>query len=738
MADTTGDIIGRNYRAGRGIGNDFATTRFNRRAAKLREEYEARAKEEGKPLDDYLPEIQQRLQDLAVDTGVTRRAIRDDGGRSLDAAYTDELRGYAVRNADVEAGRMAYGGDQAGARQRRALARYNAGQFDDGQTQQIMGDTMGATAGALRPDGTYDPAKGAQALAGVSARYGDHASASQNQQGAETFRLKAANAIAGNLLRMVQNPNVYDADQIVGTFAGMKEYLPELGVDLQASVDDPDTLNIVDAKGRVSGTFNLQNKEDQTQMLEMLATFTQDPATALQQYMGGRLEQAKAQAEQRAKSAEAFRNARIKAVEDLTYEGVSAELANSLVESSAAGSQNKGWQLQDITEPGKYLVRVNGQTYVVATNVAPDPARGIVGGDIVVTDADDNPVPASVLNGVDQQHMRQTLLTVTGQLAAGNNVMQLDLLRTKLDALNALEAAEAGYGGEPSTGSPQAGAAAPRAGGVAAPASGQLDVAATADALYEAFPGATITSGKRTADRNARVGGVSNSYHLTGEALDIRPASPEQKTEIIQWAKQNGWEVHANYDDGHVHLEPPKRGMAINPVDSVESLQRPGGAAAPSTASAPAPGQRGAINPAGVEQAPPAKPSGPTPESARAVAARIRKAGEELEQLDEALARIERDYPPQRSMSASRAGMLLGTPAQTTGTLRGAPEEVQALYNELRTRRQQLENQRTALAAEARQQAGALNSARRTNDARAKYDVPVTPGVADALSRLPK
>lgn len=737
MAETWGDIIGRNYRAGRGIGNDFATTRFNRRAAKLREEYEARAKEEGKPLDDYLPEIQQRLQDLAVDTGVTRRAIRDDGGRSLDAAYTDELRGYAVQNADVEAGRMAYGGDQAGARKRRALARYNAGLFDDGQTQQIMSDTMGATAGALRPDGTYDPAKGAQALAGVSARYGDHASATQNQQGAETFRLRAASTIAGNLLRMVQNPNVYDADQIVGTFAGMKEYLPELGVDLQASTDDPDTLNIVDAKGRVSGTFNLQNKADQTQMLEMLGTFTQDPATALQQYMGRRLEQAKAQAEQRAKSAEAFRTARIEVVKSLEAEGVSAELAKALVESSAAGSQNKGWQLQDITEPGKYLVRVNGQTYVVATNVPADPERGVVGGDVVVTDAEGNPVPASVLSGVDQQNMRETLLAVTGQLTAGNNMQQLELMRIKLEALNALEAAEAGEGA-PSTSSPQAGAAAPRAGGVTAPASGQLDVAATADALYEAFPGATITSGKRTADRNSRVGGVSNSYHLTGEALDIRPASPEQKAEIIEWAEQNGWEVHADYKDGHVHIEPPKRGITVNPVGGVDTLQRPGGSAVPSTASAPAPGQRGAINPGGVEPTPPAKPSGPTPESARAVAARIRKAGEELDQLDEALARIERDYPPQRGMSASRAGMLLGTPSQDTGTLRGAPEEVQALYNELRTRRQQLQNERETMAAEARRQAGALNSARRSNDARAKYDVPVTPGVADALSRLPK
>ena len=56
MANTWGDIIARNYSAGRAIGNDFSESRFSRRAQKLKDDYEARAAAEGKNLEDYLPE----------------------------------------------------------------------------------------------------------------------------------------------------------------------------------------------------------------------------------------------------------------------------------------------------------------------------------------------------------------------------------------------------------------------------------------------------------------------------------------------------------------------------------------------------------------------------------------------------------------------------------------------------------------------------------------------------------
>src|SRR5690606_16090306 len=67
--------------------------------------------------------------------------------------------------------------------------------------------------------------------------------------------------------------------------------------------------------------------------------------------------------------------------------------------------------------------------------------------------------------------------------------------------------------------------------------------------------GAQVTSGQRTPEHNAKVGGVPNSYHLSGQARDILPPrDPQQAAMIRQQAAANGLEV---IDEGdHWHLEP--------------------------------------------------------------------------------------------------------------------------------------------------------------------------------------
>lgn len=69
------------------------------------------------------------------------------------------------------------------------------------------------------------------------------------------------------------------------------------------------------------------------------------------------------------------------------------------------------------------------------------------------------------------------------------------------------------------------------------------------------IPGVQVTSGLRTPERNAKVGGVANSYHLTDQARDILPPkTPEQAQQVRQFAAQNGLEI---IDEGdHWHMEP--------------------------------------------------------------------------------------------------------------------------------------------------------------------------------------
>lgn len=94
--------------------------------------------------------------------------------------------------------------------------------------------------------------------------------------------------------------------------------------------------------------------------------------------------------------------------------------------------------------------------------------------------------------------------------------------------------------------------------GVRAPGGSSLSPAQDFSTLSQMF-GVTPSSTLRTPDRNRQVGGVPNSFHLTGEASDW-PVPAAMKPQFIAQARRMGYQA---IDEGdHVHLEPPARGMA--------------------------------------------------------------------------------------------------------------------------------------------------------------------------------
>lgn len=81
--------------------------------------------------------------------------------------------------------------------------------------------------------------------------------------------------------------------------------------------------------------------------------------------------------------------------------------------------------------------------------------------------------------------------------------------------------------------------------------------------LATEFPTVTMTSGARSAERNAQVGGQPNSQHLNGTAADYAvPAN--QKPAFISRARQLGYQA---IDEGdHIHLQLPRgAGGVSNP-----------------------------------------------------------------------------------------------------------------------------------------------------------------------------
>lgn len=88
--------------------------------------------------------------------------------------------------------------------------------------------------------------------------------------------------------------------------------------------------------------------------------------------------------------------------------------------------------------------------------------------------------------------------------------------------------------------------------------------------------GATMTSGLRSGERNAEVGGVPNSQHIAGTAADFA-VNPAQKSAFIAQAQAMGYKA---IDEGdHVHLQeqrgPSPTGLAVarSPEDTAAAVE---------------------------------------------------------------------------------------------------------------------------------------------------------------------
>jgi hypothetical protein len=87
-------------------------------------------------------------------------------------------------------------------------------------------------------------------------------------------------------------------------------------------------------------------------------------------------------------------------------------------------------------------------------------------------------------------------------------------------------------------------------------------VAATSPATFSTgfnprgVPGERITSTKRDPAHNRRVGGVSNSYHLTGQARDSVPPPGMSMAAYAAELKRLNPHLDVINEGDHVHMEP--------------------------------------------------------------------------------------------------------------------------------------------------------------------------------------
>jgi hypothetical protein len=103
-----------------------------------------------------------------------------------------------------------------------------------------------------------------------------------------------------------------------------------------------------------------------------------------------------------------------------------------------------------------------------------------------------------------------------------------------------------------------AAAPAPKAGKLASWGKYQFDsgVIPNIQKLTSQFPGLRVTSGYRDPAHNAKVGGVANSWHTKGRAVDLAGSARDMAAGAA-WARQNGARevlVHNAGSGQHLHV----------------------------------------------------------------------------------------------------------------------------------------------------------------------------------------
>lgn len=434
---TWGDIIARNYSAGRAIADDFVSSRYAKKADELRTTYEERAKSEGKQLQDYLPDLEAELRQLAAGVGATRRGVTDASGKALDMGTMGRIREDVGRMGDTRAGALALAGDQAGARQTRAGAQYAIGEFDAGQGQQVAGDTIAATSSAIDPKtGAYDAQKGALGVAKVGAQYGNADVAAGQTEAADTFRMKSAAAKATQLYNIISNPESADADQVTGLWEGIKQDIPEYkNVDLRLE----DGKIYIYENGKATGDLDPQ------EAAQLLQTAIQAPGQAIQSSMQAQLKAVEDSKTRTADVDKQILQATIDVVRKLEAAGIDSTVSAATVAAQKAVAQSGSMKLVEIgADPNTYMIEAGGDKYVVKTNTQPNLETGEPGGTVQVFDLNGNPVPAEVLNKIDVQSSAKALTDLSVARAAAGTQLNVEVMNQQMRILNDLGAA---YGG---------------------------------------------------------------------------------------------------------------------------------------------------------------------------------------------------------------------------------------------------------------------------------------------------
>lgn len=442
------------YSLGRKVGDDFSAGRFAKADAKLRQELEDRAKAEGQPVENYVDEYRARIQEIAQQKGVRRRAIEVGGKRLEDDAadhYTQDLTDRGMRRA----GKDMAAGDIAGGLRGASTTQYALGDLERGVKLGQAADSAQAGAEATGFGGAIDRSKLGRARAQQAAKYGDLQGAQQAESENITIAKQMSNQLYGQAAVYADAGNLEHA---IGVVNGALEQDPRWGSNLSVRAGqnaDAGNLYLVKGAGEDGAGGTVITTMKAAEFPGFLQTFSQDPDKMLQAGIDARSADATANREAQRDMEKEGRKLMGEIVKEMSLAGVNATTVTQAGTARAAAKQ-AGWEFHGAPQQGDDGVSFQLATLPDGTAVRirfDDNPSTVEGGPTVpsmVTDMAGNPVNVDELPGGATLTEYGTAMSSLNRM--GNAAQVMNLMDNALRRVDLIYGGKGGFGEQQDTG----------------------------------------------------------------------------------------------------------------------------------------------------------------------------------------------------------------------------------------------------------------------------------------------
>lgn len=561
MADTIGDIFGRSYRAGRGIGEDWSRMRYARGEAKIRERLAQEAQQAGVSVDQYLvdqnrmADLEAELQQLYQRSGAMKRGISGPGGQRLNETSMGQFEGEFRRGVGRTASQRALAGDYAG--MHGALAR-GAGALGDveGAMQSSVAQQQTAASRDAYQNGQFNAEQFNQRMGQINANIGAGDQADDRMQQARAMRYRFAQQQMGMFLTAFENKEMYGDDQIQALGTAALQSVPELaGSSKLAFQKDKSSGEFYIARdGAAVGEAVTQNGQLKPEALNMINNLIKDPAGAIQERVDFYKQTAAAQQERQQKIDDKMLDSMLGVIGEYS-KGERSQIGSALEKATKAASDAK-MSITNTDQGVTAITTADGRMYTMEQNPnagQPDPRTGVVAPPVTIRDMSGNVVSnLSSVPGLD--NVVQSQIEVATLLAKGDEALAFNRLNTAMEMIGRVAQ---GMGSNVQMG-----------GGAATsePPADTNEVQSIYKSIAEKH-GATITSAVRPVINR---GAGARSQHPKGTAADFRTKdkTPEQVEALMADLRAAGFEVidERNTDQPHIHAELPPGGRATGAI----------------------------------------------------------------------------------------------------------------------------------------------------------------------------